>query len=202
VTTWWYPLRVAAGRFWPGLPLVIWAAIGARRDRRAATICIASAIALALLCVPPRKWGNHVYVAFPLFAIAAGAGAARIAGSWVRQPANSRKLAVGVAFASVVAWCASLLGAGKLVLQPPCVVSTDFASALSLYPPGLRVSVPPPVDFLLIGELAEERRFLPSIDRTAAATSDLLILRQGLAAPPPFHEIQRARGLVLLGRAR
>jgi 4-amino-4-deoxy-L-arabinose transferase-like glycosyltransferase len=121
VSAWWFPLRVAVGRFWPGLPLLAFAALAARRDRRAATICFSSAIALALLCVPPRKWGNHAYVAFPLLAIAAGAGGARVAASWIRRPANSRNLARMLAFGSVAAWCASLLGAGRLVLQPPCV---------------------------------------------------------------------------------
>ncbi|MFL5406418.1 MAG: hypothetical protein ACJ79O_11225 [Myxococcales bacterium] len=198
VSAWWYPLRVVGGRFWPGLPLLGLAALAARRDRRAATICLASTIAVALLCVPARKWGRHAYVVFPLLAIAAGAGAASLAASWIRRPANSRGLALTLAFASVAAWCASVLGAGRLVLRPPCVVSTEFAPLLAPYAPATRVWVPRPVDWGLITELAEERRLVPTVERTT--TPELVILREGLPRPSSFRDVGRARGLLLLER--
>jgi 4-amino-4-deoxy-L-arabinose transferase-like glycosyltransferase len=201
VRIWWFPLRVTVGRFWPGLPFALWGVVLARRDTRCRTICLASGFALALLCVPPRKWGNHAYVAFPLLAIAAGAGAASIVETWLGRERSSRVFAGLLAAVSIAAWGVALAGGARLVLQPPCLVATEFGPTLARYSPGTRVWVAPPDDWKLIGELAAERHFVPVPSPAVPERADLAIIAEGAAYPSAtFRELERARGRVLLRR--
>ena len=190
VLAWWFPLAVIAGRFWPGLPFAFW---GARRNR---VLAIACALGAALLCVPQRKWGNHAYVLFPLLAILAGVGAARLL---ERVP---RKLEI-LSAATALAWALCLAGAGRLVLQPPCVVAA-LAPQLSRLPRSSPVLVVSPrVEWMLIGELAEENDLVPWPESQLPDESRLAhhaLVPRGTAVPEPWREIGSAAGWSLLQR--
>jgi len=200
ISAWWFPLVVTAGRFWPGLPLLLVAAVVARRHRTVAVACLASAIGVLLLCLPARKWGNHVYVAFPLLAVAAGAGGGAIAARWLSSDARMRRLAIGIAVAGAATWVLALAGAGRVVLRPPCIVSAELAPFLASRPSASEVWLPGPPDWLLAGELAAERRFVPRTTDEPPPRARLALLRESEAAPAGFRELTRARGWVLLER--
>ena len=191
ITLWWFPLLVIAGRFWPGLPFAL--AGGLRRDRRGLAIaCLAIA---ALLCLPQRKWGNHAYVAFPLLAILAGLGAARIVERFPRWLLPA---------AAALAWALALGGAGRLVLQPPCIVHAELAAELSGLPRGAPLLlVSPQVDWLLVGELASERDLVPwpqSALPASGVISHHALVRDGTALVAPWRAVARARGWTLAQR--
>jgi hypothetical protein len=198
----WYPLRVVAGRFWPGLPLVLYGVWRAGRERALRPLAIGCAVAALLLCIPERKWGNHAYVVFPLLAILAGAAGGRFVGV-VLSDAWRRRFVGGLAAAAALAWAASLLGFGRLVLQPPCVVSSEFAAELGAVAPGTSVwVVAPGIDWLLIGELAAERGLVPLSVRAFPPTLEarIAIARQGTSVPPSWSPRVTARGWTLLRR--
>lgn len=197
----WFPLRVIAGRFWPGLPLVVYGFWRARRDAALRPLAIGCAAGALLLCVPERKWGNHAYVIFPLLSVLAGGAAAplleRVSDVWRRRGVAA------LAAAAALAWVGSLLGLGRLVLQRPCVVSTEFAAELASESPGSTVwVVAPGVESLLSGELAAERRMVPrgAPALPALAEARVAVAREGTPVTPPWSERVRARGWVLLRR--
>ena len=191
VLAWWFPLAVIAGRFWPGLPFAF---LGARKDR---VLAIACALMAALLCIPQRKWGNHAYVVFPLFAILAGMGAAQLL---ERVP---RKVGI-LSAATALAWVLCLAGAGRLVLRPPCIVQDELAPQLSRLPQGTSVLVVSPrVEWMLIGQLAEEDRLVPWPESRLPDESRLAhyaLVQRGTIVPEPWREIGRGRGWSLLQR--
>lgn len=193
VTLWWFPLLVIAGRFWPGLPFAI--AGGFRRDRWARVLSIACLAIAALLCLPHRKWGNHAYVAFPLFAVLAGLGAARAVEKLPRLVLPA---------AAALAWILAIAGAGRLVLQPPCIVQNELAAGLSGLQPGTPVLVVSPrVDWLLTGELTAERDLVPWPEPALpedGAISHHALVQDGIALPDRWRPIARARGWILAQR--
>jgi 4-amino-4-deoxy-L-arabinose transferase-like glycosyltransferase len=197
VAAWWFPLRVVAGRFWPGMALIPLALWRARQDRTVRVLTLASAVSVALLTLPHRKWGNHAYVVFPLLAVLCGVAATPWAQRWLAR--RSALLALGAA--AFLAWVASLAGAGRWVLQPPCVVSSEFAPALEGVPASAGVLVVSPrLELLTIAELAAERGFRPRPatvlpDRSSPA---LAVAREGTAVPPTWRITVHARGWSLL----
>jgi 4-amino-4-deoxy-L-arabinose transferase-like glycosyltransferase len=198
----WFPLRVIAGRFWPGLPLALYGLWRARRDPRLQGVAIASVLASLLLCVPARNWGNHTYVVFPLLAILAGAAVGPALERYVAE-GKQRAVVVSVASAAAAAWVLSLAGVGRLVLQPPCVVSREFAPALDSLAPATRVPVvSPSVDWLLVAELASERRLVPILASAlpAGGGTRVAIVRDGDPVPSPWERAVAARGWVLVRR--
>lgn len=199
----WFPLRVIAGRFWPGLPLVAYGFWLARRDRQLQPIAIACALGALLLCIPERKWGNHAYVLFPLLAIFAGAASGRALARV--QPAVFERGAVrSLAVAAALAWVLSLAGAGRLVLRPPCVVSKEFAAELDSLPAGSAVwVVSPGPEWLMTGPLASERRLVPvSLPSLPGSPGPrVALVREGTVVTPPWSERVRARGWALLRRS-
>jgi 4-amino-4-deoxy-L-arabinose transferase-like glycosyltransferase len=157
VTSWWFPLRVIVGRFWPGLPIALLGLWRARRDARLRPLAIACLLTAALLCLPHRKWGNHAYVAFPLLAALAGAAAGPLL-----EKLRPRLVAATLAGAAALAWALALAGLGARVLQPPCPFSTGLRAPLdALHPRRPILVVAPNPDMLAIGELAAERDLVP-----------------------------------------
>ncbi len=198
VTVFWFPLRVVVGRFWPGLPLLAFGLWRARREASLQPLAIACAAVLFALCLPHRKWANHAYVAFPLLASLAGAGAAPLI-----ERLRPRALLAGLSCAAAVAWAASLCGLLRLVLQPPCPFSTELAEPLASLAPGaqiLLISPAPEVETLAAAELAAERDLLPTPETGLPAQSSVrwALAREGFVQKAPWREIARARGWVLL----
>jgi hypothetical protein len=197
VVAWWFPLAVIAGRFWPGLPFAVYGAL--RRQKAARALAIACVAIAALLCLPHRKWGNHTYVAFPLFAMLAGIGLAPLL---ERLPLRRTVATLGAAAA--LAWVLSLAGVGRLVLRPPCVVhASELAPPLSALARGTHILiVAEKVDWLLTGELAQERGLVPwpQSRMPEAALAHYALVQGEAVAPEPWRELGRARGWALYRR--
>jgi 4-amino-4-deoxy-L-arabinose transferase-like glycosyltransferase len=197
IGAWWFPLSVVAGRFWPGMALVPLALWRTRRDPTVRILMLAGALSVALLTLPHRKWGNHAYVVFPLLAVLCGAAAA----PWAERLLARRVALSALGAAALAAWVASLAGAGRWVLQPPCIVSTEFAPALEAVPASAGVLVVSPrLELLTIAELAAERGYRP---RPAAVLPDrpippVALARDGTLVPPAWQVVARARGWSLL----
>jgi hypothetical protein len=204
VMHWWFPIVLVAGRFWPGLPGLLFS-LARLRDLVVRRLAISSLLGVAMLCLPERKWGNHAYVMFPLLAITAGVAIAPLIERLVSTVRQSRMI---VAFAAlvVVCWTVCLLGFGRVVLQPPCVVSVEFKPYLQIRPPNSNIIVAAPMPpMLLIGELASERHLIPSVYQAlpdSPGAPDQAIVQEGTDVRTAWHEIARARGWVLLSRDR
>ncbi|MBS2024765.1 MAG: hypothetical protein JST92_20405 [Deltaproteobacteria bacterium] len=210
VTAFWFPLAVVAGRFWPGLPASaagVWRSL--RRDpadAEARLLAWASFIALAILCVPQRKWGNHALVAFPLLSLLAGAGV----GPWLARALTSatraRNVEVILGLAAALAVVLSVFGVGARVQRPPCAFSTTFAPALAQLSAGTPIAIVSAEDeTLALAELAEERHLVPwpaAHLADARPEAHLAFARPDTLAPDaaPWHERARADGWVLLER--
>ena len=185
-----YPLRVIAGRFWPGLPFALLGGIMAVRDGKPAErkIALACLLGLAAISLPTRKWGNHMYVLFPLLAVLAGIGAKTLLERWERFLPRA-----GGAIA-VAALLFALAGGGRLVLQPPCDFSTALASRLQRVGPRI---VLVRGDFLALAELAAES----GLEVWPAETPDTLLpaaVPLSYALPARFVETARGRAWKLL----
>ncbi|HWE22477.1 MAG TPA: glycosyltransferase family 39 protein [Myxococcales bacterium] len=198
----WFPLRVVAGRFWPGLPAVAYGLWRARNDRGLRPVAIACVLAPVLLCVPARNWGNHTYVVFPLLAILAGAAVGPALERYLSL-VGERAAIAALAIVALATWALSLAGVGRFVLQPPCVVSSEFAHPLAPVPPGTTVPVvSTSMEWLLIGELAAERRVSPVLLPTLPVSGDarVAIVREGEPVREPWRAVAAARGWLLVRR--
>jgi 4-amino-4-deoxy-L-arabinose transferase-like glycosyltransferase len=198
----WFPLRVIGGRFWPGLPAAAYGLWRTRSDPRLQPIAISCVLAPVLLCLPARNWGNHAYVVFPLLAILAGAAVGPALQRWL-SPGRERAAIIVLAVVASVAWVLSLAGMGRLVLQPPCVVSREFAPELASVAPGIIVPViSSSNEWLLLAELAAERRFvpMPSAVLPSSGSARLAIVRDGEPVRERWRAVIRARGWVLIRR--
>jgi 4-amino-4-deoxy-L-arabinose transferase-like glycosyltransferase len=198
-TEWWFLPAVIAGRFWPGLPFLLFGFWQARRDERLRPLAMACAFALLLLCLPPRKWGNHAYVVFPLLGALAGAAAGPLL-----ETLRPRLVTAATAAAAAIAWMLSAAGAGRLVLQPPCAFSTALARPLDVLPKGRDLLlVAPEVDVLALAELAAERDLQPWPEPRLPENPSLpdAIAREGSAVPASWAVVAKGGGWSLL-RAR
>ena len=198
----WFPLRVIAGRFWPGLLAAAYGLWRARKDPRLRPVAIACVLAPLLLCVPARNWGNHTYVVFPLLAILSGAAVGPALERWL-TPGRERAAVIGLALVATAAWVLSLAGMGRLVLQPPCVVSREFAPELASVAPGTAVPViSSSMQWLIIGELAAERRLVPvpSPVLPSSGAARVAFARDGEQIAGPWRVVAAARGWVLVRR--
>jgi 4-amino-4-deoxy-L-arabinose transferase-like glycosyltransferase len=207
-----YPLVSLAGRFWPGLPLVALGFFRAARpaasdskERTAATRLIALfsiLLVLELVLLPGRKWWNHALIAYPALALLAGAGA----GAFLPQLSRARAAVTLVALAAI-AWGMSVAGFAAKLLPKPCVVSTEFAAPLSEAAPHEPILlVSSPTNWRMIAALAAERGLFPEPAESFSPTEQsgtharLALLQEKLFVPtrPPWQELARARGWVLL----
>jgi 4-amino-4-deoxy-L-arabinose transferase-like glycosyltransferase len=200
----WYPLATVAGRFWPGLPFMLWGIGVSRRSRAAAVLGIFCAAMLIELCIPGRKVWNHALVAYPGLSLLAGAGSLP-ALEWIRQRGKSVAAAVcAVSLAGIVA----APRIGRLVDGAPCTGSAEFAPALDALGPGETILVvSQPTSWRTLASLSAERRLepvplamLPAAD--AASAKLALVEMESLPAgvPEGWRELLRARGWILLQR--
>lgn len=205
-----FPLATIAGRFWPGLPLVlvgVIVAITGRGPRVTASRVIAlwSVLTIAALCVPSRKIWNHALVAYPTLALLAAAGAE----TWLeriqseRWSSTARRALVATAAVAVVG---SLLGAGRLLLPAPCIVQGELAAELARFTPGTHVAVvSEQPSWKTIASLADERGLY---GRPTSRADDVrahevaILVTDGLATslPPHWITVERGRGWSLAVR--
>jgi hypothetical protein len=195
---WWFPFSVIARRFWPGLPFVLLGLWQCRKDPRLrplAWTCLAMAV---LLCLPPRKWGNHSYVAFPLLGALAGCAAA----AFRMSPKTLAAWACGAAGAAVL-FLAS--GLGARIMRPPCAFATSLAPGLDALPAGSPILVvSPEPDAPAMAELAAERDLapVPAVSLTSTPSIFDAVAREGTEVPPAWKEIARGGGWLLLHAAQ
>lgn len=196
LSAWWYLLAVIVGRFWPGLPFLLAGLWRARKDPELRSIALACLLMAALFCLPFRKWGNHAYVAFPLFAALAGTFAAPL---WKRFRRPHWLLAASAS----AAIAASASGLGSLVLQPPCPFSTVLADALRSVPPRSPVLlVAPGAMWPAVARLAAERDLLPAPGHTLGGCTDAVYaVSRGVEIPEDWLTIGRGAGWSVLRRA-
>ncbi len=213
---WIFPFATLTQRFWPGLALLPFALgralkPGGRVDDGQVPCCrllaVTGLVALLILAIPGRKVWNHELVAFPLFALLAGAGLAplleKASGRW------RRSLATGAAVLAAAGWIAALSGAGRRWDRPPCVCADEFAPWLARLAPGTPIPVvAQPTDWRLVAGLAEERSLAPyPVASVASLGRAPLSVRLAIVVGPPpaswpagWHERRGARGYELLGR--
>jgi hypothetical protein len=221
----WFPFRTIAGRFWPGLPLVllgVWQALrrasSGQRDTAAEfpevaavrTVALFSVLLLLGLCLPARKLWNHALVAYPGLALLAGAGAAPLVERFLRDQRRQRTAVAGLVLLALVAGVSSAAGLGRLLIWQPCLSSSGFARELDRLAPGSPVAVvATSPQWRIISSLAAERRLAPAPVENLADASSLHarvalveeVLLQTPPAPEGWREVRRARGWVLLERA-
>jgi len=197
----WFPLVTVAGRFWPGLPLLLAGATLALRSRwpKARLPCLFAALQIALLCLPSRKVWNHVLVAYPALALAAGCAALPLA-DWLA--ARRKALAGGCVALAALAWI-SAPALGRLVDGPPCVAAREFAGELDALEPGEPILVASsPTSWRMLAELAAERRLepdpRPALPAGTAALPRLALVQEPDISTAGWAELARARGWVLV----
>jgi len=197
----WFPLVALAGRFWPGLPvLVAGVAVAVRtRSREARMLCLFAAVQIALLCLPSRKVWNHLLIAWPALALVSGCAVLPLT-AWLSRHARVAA-ATCAALALAALLCAPAIG--RLVDGAPCVGAREFAGVLDELHPGDPVLVvSSPTSWRMLASLAAERRLEPD-PRDALAPAVSTAPRLALATDPVapaagWREIGRARGWVLL----
>jgi 4-amino-4-deoxy-L-arabinose transferase-like glycosyltransferase len=198
-TEWWFLLYVVVGRFWPGLPFAVLGLWQARREARFRPLAIACLLMAVFLCLPPRKWGNHAYVAFPLLAALAGAAA----GPFLER-IRPQLIAATIVAAAALAWALSLAGAGRLVLRSPCAFSTVLREPLdNLHAGEPLLEVSSDLDVLSLAELAAERDLLPWPETRLPVSSAVhdAVARQGTTVPASWVVVAEGGGWSVL-RAR
>lgn len=203
-----FPFASVAGRFWPGLPLAIAAALFALRreaDRNLRLVVLFALSILVFLCLPGRKVWNHALIAYPALALVAG-GAALPIRAWLDRHAAP----LATALAAVAA--ATILAAPRLgapIDGAPCVGAAELAPALDRLGAGDPVLVvSPEPDWKLLASLAAERRLEPvpmsALPDAGATGARIALIRSPAAIPPGWIAESAARGWTLLrnGSAR
>lgn len=172
--------RVVLGRFWPGLPFALGAAVLALGSKPAPqkapgtdpralrATALASGLLLLALSVPARKWGNHVYVAFPLLALLGGAALGPLLDrlrAWpkgrLRALGNLELVTVLLLVLALGATAANQAGLGRLLARPPCPLGAGLAQPLSLLPRGDVLVLAPAPDVALLAAVADETGRVP-----------------------------------------
>ena len=207
VSDWLFPLRVVGNRFWPGLPLLAWGVLRARRPGPERTLVLTCFFTLALLCLPQRKWGNHTYLIFPMLGVLAGV-ASESGGRALFEGRRGNRLLWGFSAGVAVTWVAAFWGQARRILPIPCVISQEFAPSFKgLGPQTSFWLVTPSPDFLMLGELASEYRLdpVPVNQLPAPSSGAWAILRDEQAVAQSLGvwiEVQHSRGWRLVRGAR
>jgi 4-amino-4-deoxy-L-arabinose transferase-like glycosyltransferase len=212
---WWFPFRSMAGRFWPGLPLLLAGAVQAAvawrspipgaRAARVALVFVAAM--LAALCVPKVKEWNHQLIAYPGFALLAGSSLLNVS-RWLERPRVRTAFAIGTAVVALGAWILAPTFQRRALSSPPCVGSADFAPWLDGIPAGSAIwIVSSPTKWRTLASLAAERRLEPyPTDRFPLGPDSATRVAQVEEALFPaeaardWEELARARGWLLLRR--
>ena len=216
--------RVVLGRFWPGLPFALGAAMLSLRtpatqqqapgaDPRALrATALASALLLLALSLPARKWGNHVYVAFPLLALLGGAALGPLLDrlrAWAGRPRTLGRLdlvTVSLLTLALAATGANQLGLGRLLARPPCPLGAGLAEPLQALPRGDVLVLAPAPDVALLAAVADETERIPW--PVTALPSDpqqregrpvvAALVPEGTPPAPGWQQVAQAAGWALL----
>jgi 4-amino-4-deoxy-L-arabinose transferase-like glycosyltransferase len=193
MTEFWAPIYFIAGRFWPGLPLLLAGFVFAR-TREAKLIALSCGVMIVCLMLPQRKVWNHSLVAFPLLSVLSGMTVQRLARFQVRTVER------WLATASVVVLATLALGAGRWVWKPRCVAAGPLHAQLALLPPGTPIAVvSDDPSWLTIGSLAAELHLAPAPVRHFSDDFAWAIAR-GTPPAPAWRPLETASGWTLLNR--
>jgi 4-amino-4-deoxy-L-arabinose transferase-like glycosyltransferase len=221
-----YPLKVLAGRFWPGLallPLGFVAALGWPRalferlspvtaqrpaHRRAARLLLLQAlVVVAALTLPGRKVWHHTLIVYPTLAALAGVGVGPWLDHALSETRRARWAVAGLGVFAALALGASLLGIHRLYLNPPCAVSQELAQPLAHLAPDSPVLIVSDQDeWDLVSALAVETRLVPwpaaRLDANVSSppASVALVAEHVWAEDPAWTEVARGRGWVMAER--
>lgn len=141
VLAWWYPLASIAGRFWPGLPLVVVGAIFGWRTERFRPLILATGLLVLSLTLPHRKVWNHTLVAYPLLELVAAIGIAEVGARLLRNARAKRIALNGFVGAAVVACVASATVGVRALAAPPCVFAQELSEDLRALRPAATIAV-------------------------------------------------------------
>jgi 4-amino-4-deoxy-L-arabinose transferase-like glycosyltransferase len=197
---WWFPLATIAGRFWPGLVLVLVTAFV--RDRRTRQLWFFCALMLLALCLPGRKVWNHSLVAYPGLALLAGSALLPAVGWFDRYRSRIAAALLTASMAALVAvpWI------GRAVDGRPCVGAAEFAEQLGHLAAGETILVASsPTSWRMIASLAAERGLEPDprtelVDDAEGLSRMAIVEEARMRTTSTWREISRARGWVLLRR--
>jgi 4-amino-4-deoxy-L-arabinose transferase-like glycosyltransferase len=209
-----FPLWTIAGRFWPGLPFAVFGAVAAVKhsERKSLRLlALFSAFGLIELCLPARKVWNHALVLYPALALLGGVGGAPWIQRFLREGRRMRQAAAGLWLLAAIGALGVLAGGGQRLVPKPCLVSTEFSTALSQLPREADIAVvSAPLNWRLIAQLAAERDLSPwpvqGWSRLAsgapATTGAVLVSLSQLsnADPRVWSIVAEARGWALLRR--
>jgi len=214
-----YALRAIAGRFWPWLPLLIPALIVALRwppglerrlsgaTRGSRLLLVATAVVIAGLSIPQRKLWHHTLLVYPFLSILAAQGIGPLVSRHFSSSERVHRALVGLAVLLLVCVGSVGLGLGRLLMNPPCVVATEFSGELSRLVPGEEVLVVSRDDeWDMLSALAFEKDVVPwpspqlnAADRPSARVA---LVKTGAWSPSTeWHEIKRARGWIVARRS-
>jgi 4-amino-4-deoxy-L-arabinose transferase-like glycosyltransferase len=192
---WWFPFRILAGRFWPGLPLVILgAAMSARRgqERNLRLVAVCALLAVLALCLPTRKIWHHALVVFPLLALLGAGGLAPWLRRWLETPLRRRMALGALGAVTLAAAIFSAGGFGRLILPAPCLGRGLDQVASELRVGDSIALVGDKYDWGLIAALAAERRLEPwpvraisDLPPEVQARTHWAIVPDGQGDPPP-----------------
>lgn len=186
---WWFPARNLAMRFWPGfaaLALAAFFALAPHLARRrialndvqlrdVRTFALHSLLMLVILTLPTRKHWFHALVAFPGWALCAGAGLAPVLAQLA--PRWKHRL---VATAGVVAsalFIGSAFGATAFLTKKPFPFCTDFGPFFAAQPPRTRVLIAGPLPWHPSSSLAAEFKLDPIVELTDTRSGAAAFLR-------------------------
>jgi 4-amino-4-deoxy-L-arabinose transferase-like glycosyltransferase len=213
-----FALRAIAGRFWPWLPLLIPALIVAMRwprglerrlsggTRACRLLLLATAVVIVGLSIPQRKLWHHTLLVYPFLSILAAQGIGPLVSRYFFNPERVRRAVLGLGVVLLVCIGSIALGLGRLLMNAPCVVATDFSGELSQLVPGDEVLVVSKRDeWDMLSALAFEKEVIPwpspelnGVDRPSA---QLALVKTDVWSPnAEWHEIKRSRGWIIARR--
>lgn len=194
MTAFWAPLYFIAGRFWPGLPLLL-IGFALARSRNEKLVALSSGLMIVCLMLPQRKVWNHSLVAFSLLAVLSGMAVQKLARFRLRTVERC------IATASAVVLVALALGTGRWLWKPRCIAAGPLHSELARIPPGTPIAVVSDVpSWLTIGSLAAELQLAPAPVQNLSDDFTWAIAKDTPVAPN-WHNLTTASGWILLNRS-
>jgi len=214
-----YAVRAITGRFWPWFPLLIpalivalqWPRGLARRlqgeTRACRLLVIATAVVIVGLSIPQRKLWHHTLLVYPFLSILAAQGIGPLVSRYLSNSERVQRAVLGLGVVLLVCVGSVGLGLGRLLMNPPCVVATDFSRELSRLVPGEEVLVISKVDeWDMLSALAFEKDVVPwpglqltAVDRPSAQVA--LVKTEAWSPGAEWREIKRARGWIVASRS-
>ncbi len=173
------PWRAVAERFWPWLPIALWALYQTARHRALRLQGLSLVLMLLALGVPGRRVWNHALIAFPFLAL------------WLAESLNLARLRSLAGAATWTVAAATSVGLAAVALGVPgrwrtCVVPREAVEFSRTHPPQSLAVVRPPDDgqwkvlAVLAGEYGAVPRLVDSLEE-ASARDALAVLTIGEA---------------------